>query len=65
MKPLRKLILKSETLTELTTGEMHSVVGAQDTRQCASRDCPTMAFTCSLTLSQRIVCDPELSSNLC
>lgn len=64
MKPLRKLSLKSETLTELTTGEMHSVVGGEDTSRCASRDCPTAAFTCFLTWSENM-CRPELSGQIC
>ena len=64
MQPPRKLTLKSETLTELTAGELHAVVGGQDTTRCASRDCPTAAFTCFLTWSERM-CEPELSGQIC
>lgn len=63
MKP-RKLVLRFETLTELTGGELRAVVGGEDTSRRASRDCPTAAFTCFLSYSER-VCEPELSGGLC
>ena len=60
----RTLTLKSETLTELTTEQLHYVAGAQDTSRCASRDCYTVRLTCFLTYSERI-CEPELSGTIC
>ena len=41
MKPLRKLMLKKESLTELTTRELHGVAGGAATPNCPTQTCPS------------------------
>jgi hypothetical protein len=60
----RSLVLRSETLSELRTAELAGVVGGDDTRHCATRDCYTAAFTCFL--SEHVVCEPpQVSGWVC
>ena len=49
MKP-RKLVLRSESLSELSTGELRVVAGG-NTPDCASRDCYTVGAACFLSLA--------------
>lgn len=44
----RTLLLKSESLAELSTGELRAVAGG-NSRYCASQDCYTAGFTCFLS----------------
>lgn len=46
----RTLTLKSETLNELTFGELRAVAGG-NTPACASRDCETVGAACFLSLA--------------
>ena len=49
----RTLTLKSETLTELTSGDLAAVVGGVP----PTRDCPTAALTCIPTQAIREILD--------
>lgn len=49
----RTLTLKSETLTELTYGDLTAVVGGVP----PTRDCPTAALTCIPTQAIREILD--------
>ena len=49
----RTLTLKSETLTELTCGDLAAVVGGVP----PTRDCPTAALTCIPTQAIREILD--------
>ena len=49
----RALTLKSETLTELTSGDMTAVVGGAP----PTHDCPTAALTCIPTQAIREILD--------
>lgn len=49
----RSLALRSETLTELTFGELRAVNGG-NTPHCASQDCASVGAACALSLA---VCD--------
>lgn len=46
----RSLTLKSETLAELTFGELRAVNGG-NTPYCASQDCATVGALCFLSLA--------------
>lgn len=46
----RTLVLKSETLAELTAGELRAVAGG-NTPDCASRGCYTVGAACFLSLA--------------
>lgn len=57
----RTLTLKSESLTELTYGELVAVAGG-NTPDCASRDCQTVGAACFLSVAICKLTDAQLAS---
>lgn len=57
----RTLTLKSETLTELTYGDLAAVVGGAP----PTRDCPTAALTCIPTQAIRDILDRMETVDTC